>query len=158
MNKPVVLRHPDGSVSYATCCREVVPAPHHLFRAPARRTASTSRRSRLSLFAAAFALATAMFWATMLTAPPVSEAALSPQPAQARCIETGRRLGPWFEAQVHRPASLQAGGPNLNLMLVWYRAAQSQCASGKTERAAENFRAIETMMLALVDRYETAED
>ena len=32
-------------------------------------------RRRVSLFAAAFALATGLFWATMITAPPISEAA-----------------------------------------------------------------------------------
>ena len=35
---------------------------------------ASSSRGRLGMFAAAFALATAAFWATMLTSPPVTEA------------------------------------------------------------------------------------
>ena len=36
--------------------------------------AAASSRGKLSMFAAAFALATAAFWVTMLTSPPVTEA------------------------------------------------------------------------------------
>ena len=35
---------------------------------------ASSSRGRLGMFAAAFGLATAAFWATMLTSPPVTEA------------------------------------------------------------------------------------
>ena len=38
------------------------------------RVMAASSRSKLGMFAVAFALATAVFWATMLTSPPVTEA------------------------------------------------------------------------------------
>ncbi len=44
-------------------------------------------KRNLSLFAAAVVCATAMFWATMLTAPPTSEAALQEGPNMADVID-----------------------------------------------------------------------
>ena len=49
------------------------------------------------VFAAAFALAAAMFWGTMLTVPPTSEAAFSSSEANAPFVEAGRIVDIWLE-------------------------------------------------------------
>ena len=49
------------------------------------------------VFAAAFALAAAMFWGTMLTVPPTSEAAFSSSESNARYMDGGRIADTWFE-------------------------------------------------------------
>ena len=41
---------------------------------------------------------------------------------------------------------------NFNLILGWAHEAQRQCASGSNERALENFRAIEGLMVAMEER------
>jgi hypothetical protein len=50
---------------------------------------SVQRRRRVKLFAAAFALATAAFWSTMLTVPPTTEAG-----APAFSVDTLQRNAP----------------------------------------------------------------
>lgn len=147
MNKPILLRHADGSMSVAYCCREEVSEDLPGSRQPAPPPASARRRGKLKILAIAFALATAMFWATMLTSPPVTEAALSEPSAQADCMEVQRALEPWFKAQVYQRASFPADGyDSFNLMLAWFGAATNQCASGMAKRALENFRSIESMI------------
>jgi hypothetical protein len=160
MNAPVVIHHPDGSVSYSHCCREEMRRPPELPRQPIPRTALAFRSKQgWILFAAAFALATALFWLTMLTAPPTSQAALSRPPSDAPCIEVGRRVGLWFETEVHRKAWARTSGyDNFNLMLTWFLTAQHQCASGKTGTAVESLRALEGMIAALDDHRWPDED
>jgi hypothetical protein len=111
------------------------------------------------MFAAAFALATALFWLTMLTAPPTSQAALSHPASDAPCLEVGRRVGLWFETEIHRRAWVRASRhDSFNLMLAWFRTAQNQCASGKTGAAEESLRALEGMIAALDDHPPPDED
>ena len=154
MNAPLAIRHPDGSVSYSHCCREEMPQPPELTTQPVPRAALTFRSQHgWILFAAAFALATALFWLTMLTAPPTSQAALSHLASDAPCIEAGRRVGLWFETEIHRRAWIRASRhDNFNLMLAWFRTAQNQCASGQTGAAEKSLRALEGMIAAL-DRH-----
>jgi hypothetical protein len=105
---------------------------------------------KIYLFGAAFALATAMFWGTMLTSPPVTEAALSSPAPEPSCVEAGRDVGVWVESEVYRRSWVQAAGSdNFNLILVWAREAQRQCASGSNERAVKNFRAIEGLIATI---------
>jgi hypothetical protein len=160
MHAPVAIRHPDSSVSYSHCCREEIPQPLELTTEPVPRTALTFRSRRgWIISAAAFALATALFWLTMLTAPPTSQAALSHPASDAPCIEVGRRVGLWFETEIHRRAWVRASRhDNFNLMLSWFRTAQDQCASGKTGPAVESLRALEGMIAALDDHPQPDED
>ena len=63
-----------------------------------------------------------MFWGTMLTVPPTSEATLSSPESNARCIEAGRIVGTWFEHEIYRRAWASTNGyDNFNLMLSWYK-------------------------------------
>jgi hypothetical protein len=111
------------------------------------------------MFAAAFALATALFWLTMLTTPPTSQAALSHPGSDAPCLEVGRRVGLWFETEIQRRAWVRSSRhDSFNLMLSWFRTAQDQCASGKTDKAVESLRALEGMIAALDDHPPPDED
>jgi hypothetical protein len=104
---------------------------------------------KVYLLGAAFTLATAMFWGTMLTSPPTTEAALSPSASEARCAAAGQSARVWVDTEAHRRAWVQVDGyDNFNLIQAWVREAQRQCASGAAERAVENFRAIESMIAA----------
>jgi hypothetical protein len=160
MHAPVAIRHPDSSVSYSHCCREEIPQPPVLTTEPVPWTAQAFRSQHgWIMFAAAFALATALFWLTMLTTPPTSQAALSHPASDAPCIEVGRRVGLWFETEIHRRAWVRtSGSDNFNLMLSWFRTAQDQCASGKTDTAVESLRALEGMIAALDDQHRPDED
>ncbi len=105
---------------------------------------------KLHLFGAAFALATALFWGTMLTSPPTTEAALSSPVPEPSCVEAGRDVGVWIESEAYRRSWVRAEGyDNFNLLLAWTREAQRQCASGSNERAMENFRAIEGLIATI---------
>ena len=107
---------------------------------------------KIYVFGAAFALATALFWGTMLTSPPTTEAALSSPTSGLSCVEAGRGVGVWVEGEAYRRSSVQAKGyDNFNLLLSWVREAQRQCASGSNERALENFRAIEGLIATIED-------
>ena len=114
---------------------------------------------KIHLFGAAFALAAALFWGTMLTSPPTTEAALSSSAPEPSCIEAGRAAGVWVDSEAHRRAWVRVEGyDNFNLVLAWVREAQRQCASGATERAVENFRAIEGAIAALEERRRPADE
>ena len=114
---------------------------------------------KLHLFGAAFALATALFWGTMLTSPPTTKAALSSATSQTSCSEAGRVVRVWADTEAHRRGWVQADGyDNFNLILAWVREAQRQCASGSPEQALENFRAVEGMIAALEERRRSADE
>ena len=111
------------------------------------------------VFGAAFALATALFWGTMLTSPPTTEAALSSPASEPSCLEVGRGVSVWVEGEAYRRSWVRAEGyDNFNLLQAWVREAQRQCASGSSERAVENFRAIEGMIAALEERRRPADE
>lgn len=100
------------------------------------------RRRTINMLAAACLLASAAFGATMLAAPPTSQASLA-APQTASCVKAGQGLEPWFKAELLRRA--WAGSPrqdDFNLMLTWFRDAQGQCAAGLTDVAAENLHAL----------------
>ncbi|HEX2135824.1 MAG TPA: hypothetical protein VHG30_07955 [Microvirga sp.] len=114
---------------------------------------------KVHMCGAALALATAMFWGTMLTSPPTTEAALSSSPSAAACTEAGRSSALWVHAQTHGRAWMRAESQdNFNLILAWVGKAQDQCASGATQRSIENFRAIEGMIAALEVRRRATDD
>jgi hypothetical protein len=105
---------------------------------------------KIYVFGAAFALATALFWATMLTSPPTTEAALSSPTSEPSCAAAGRGVGVWVESEAYRRSWVRAAGyDNFNLLLGWAREAQRQCASGSNERAMENFKAIEGLIATI---------
>ena len=114
---------------------------------------------KLNIFAAAFALATALFWATMLTAPPTTQAALADDPSRRPCLKAGQNLAPWFEAEFNRRAYVGVRShDDFNLMLGWFRAARNQCVSGMTDRSLANFQAIELKLARSVDRMPPEDD
>jgi hypothetical protein len=116
-------------------------------------------RKIIYVFGAAFALATALFWGTMLTSPPTSEAALSSPGPEPSCVEAGRDVGVWVESEAYRRSWVRAEGyDNFNLLLAWAREAQRQCASGSNERAVENFRAIEGMIATIEEHRRPLEE
>lgn len=73
------FRGPDGSIDHdfyrrqALAARSAYLAEHLSLHVPA---VGPAAKRRLGLFAAAFAIATAAFWATILTDPPKTEAAV----------------------------------------------------------------------------------
>ena len=116
-------------------------------------------RKIIYVFGAAFALATALFWGTMLTSPPTSEAALSSLGPEPSCIEAGRGVRLWVDTETYRRSRVRAeGADNFNLLLSWAREAQRQCASGSNERAVENFRAIEGMIATIEEHRRPLEE
>ena len=155
MNRTIAHRERDGSVHYSHCYREEPARPPSLERRVRLPPDCRPRPLRgLRFVGAALGVATAMFWATMLTSPPTSEAALTVPETRAICIEAGRSAGVWFEAELNRRAwARTAGYDNFNVMLSWFNAATNQCASGMTEKSVKNFRAIEAMIAALDNRH-----
>ena len=109
-------------------------------------------RRALGAFVTALTVATALFWTTMLTAPPKTQAALSGLPS-APCVQAGSVLAPWFEAELNRRSSVGATRhDDFNLLLTWFQAARRQCASGLTARSIENLKALEAMIARADDR------
>ena len=47
---------------------------------------------------------------------------------------------------------------HFNLLLTWFRNAQSQCASGQTARAVENFQAVEGLIARRVEQRQPADE
>ena len=160
MNRTIARREPDGSVHYTHCFSEEPPRPPCFERPRSLQSLGGRPPLRgLRFLGAALTVATALFWAAMLTSPPTSEARLTPPPKRAACIEAGRTVGAWFEAERHRRAWVQTSGyANFTFMLAWFNAAKNQCASGMIERSVENFRAIESMIAAMDDRHGPGDD
>ncbi len=114
---------------------------------------------KIHVFGAAFTLATALFWGTMLTSPPTTEAALSSRASKPSCVEAGRGVRLWVDSETYRISWVRAeGADNFNVLLAWAREAQRQCASGSNERAVENFKAIESMIAAIEERRRPADE
>ncbi len=114
---------------------------------------------KLNALAAAFVLTTALFWATMLTAPSTTQAASSTDLSEMLCLKAGQNLAPWFEAEFNRRAYGGVSSPDdFNLLLAWFRVAQRQCASGLTDRSLANLKAIELKLVGLVDRIAPEDD
>ena len=108
---------------------------------------------KLNAVVAAFVLATALVWATMLTTAPTTQAALSDDPSRTACLKAGQSLAPWFTAEFNRRAyGGVSGRDDFNLMLAWFRAAQSQCASGLTDRSLANLKALELKLAGSMNR------
>ena len=92
------------------------------------------------------ALGIALLWATSAASLLSSDAARS-SAQDTVCVEAGRKLAPWFQAEADRKAQIGFGSrDDFNLMLTWFKRAQSQCASGLTDQAAQNLQAIERMV------------
>jgi hypothetical protein len=114
---------------------------------------SGSRKRAIGMSAAAFALATAAFWATMLMAPPTSEASLFDFPEDAGCVKAGQSLAPWFEGEQRRAARRGAHRyDNFDEMLTSFQGAQSQCASGETDEAIADFQALANQIAQAEER------
>ena len=100
------------------------------------------QRRRLNMLAAALILASGVFGATMLIAPPTSQAKLGAAQSAA-CLKAERTLAPWFASEFNRRGL--TGTPrqdDFNLMLAGFKDAQGQCASGLTDQALGNFEAL----------------
>ena len=112
-----------------------------------------NRRKRNALLAA-LALAATVFSATTAVSLLRSEAATTPS-QNAACVEAGQRLAPWFRAETERKAQVGLDErDDFNLLLTWFRNAQSQCASGQTARAVENFQAVEGLIARRVEQHQ----
>ena len=110
-----------------------------------------NRRKRNALLAA-LALAVTVFSATAAVSLLRSEAATTPS-QNAACVEAGQRLAPWFRAETERKAQVGLDErDDFNLLWTWFRNAQSQCASGQTARAVENFQAVEGLIAKRVEQ------
>jgi hypothetical protein len=137
MNSLAIVRSPDHSAAYNSFRDEAVRERAERFR---RRTL---RRRTIGMSAVACALATTAFWATMLMAPPTSEASLFGFPEDAGCINAGQSLAPWFEGELRRAARVGAQrSDHFDFILTTFQDAQSQCASGRTDDAVASFQAL----------------
>jgi len=146
------LTHPAPSRSYRSFRDEGVTR-----RAERLRRKEANRRKRNAVLAA-LGLAGTVFSATM-AAPLLSSQAATPPAEQAACVEAGLRLAPWFKAEAEREAQVGLGErDNFNLLLTWFRKAQSQCASGQTARAVENFKAVERMIAERVEQHQPEDE
>ena len=125
----------------------VTPSTYGSFRDEAAcRTAGrlgryASRKRTIGLSAGALGLATAVFWTTMLSLPPATEAALVGFPDRTSCLNAGRSLAPWFEGELHRMG--RAGAPphdDFDPLQAAFGEAQSRCAAGRTDEALADFQ------------------
>ena len=72
---------------------------------------------------------------------------------------SGRDLDDWFRAESERKAQVGLDErDDFNLLLTWFRNAQSQCASGQTARAVENFQAVEALIAKRVEQHQPADE
>jgi len=144
MNTLAVVHRPDRSVAYKSFREVAVREQTNRLR---RRTIV---QRAIGMSAAAFAAATFTFWATMLMAPPTSEASLFGFPEDASCVKAGQSLAPWFEGESHRAArrGVHRHG-NFDEMLTSFQEAQSQCASGQTDDAIADFEALANQIAKL---------
>jgi hypothetical protein len=149
MTVAIARRERDGSIHYSHCYGEDAYGGPSPGPARSRLSRNVGMQRGMRAFGAALALATAMFWGTMLVDPPTSGAGLT-APSSAACVEARRRVGIWFDTELQRRAFAQAHGPaNFEVMLPWFRTAQNQCASGLSDESLQNFRALETMIAVL---------
>src|SRR4051812_22815398 len=106
---------------------------------------------------AALVLAGTVFAAT--TAPALLSSETTSPPQKAACVEVGQRLAPWFKAEAERKAQVGLDErDDFNLLLTWFRNAQSQCASGQTARAVENFQAVEALIAKRIEQHQPADE
>jgi hypothetical protein len=109
-------------------------------------------RRKCNAFVAALALAAAVLSSTAAASLFASDVnkVVSRNPA---CVEAGQRLAPWFKAETDRKVQVGLNErDDFNILVTWFRNAQSQCASGMTARAVENFHAIESMIAERVEQ------
>jgi hypothetical protein len=119
-----------------------------------RKEANRHKRNDLL---AALVLAGTVFSAT--TAPALLSSAATSPSQKAACVEVGQRLAPWFRAEAERKAQVGLDErDDFNLLLTWFRNAQSQCASGQTARAVENFQAVEGLIAKRVEQHQPADE
>jgi len=104
-------------------------------------------------------LAVATVAAVAMAAPQfTSKASISPAEDTA-CVEAGRHLVPWFEAEAERKAQVGLSGhDDFNRLLAWFRAAQLQCASGEVDRALQNIKAVGMLVSKRVGRRQPERD
>ena len=120
------------------------------------RRKEANRRKRND-FLAALVLAGTVFAAT--TAPALLSSKTTSPSQKAACVEVGQRLAPWFRAEAERKAQVGLDErDDFNLLLTWFRNAQSQCASGQTARAVENFQAVEGLIAKRVEQHQPPDE
>jgi len=142
----VTFRHPARSGSYRSFRDEAVSRQAHLLRRK-----DLSRRKR-NAFVAALALAAAVLSSTAVASLFTSDAN-KVDSRNLACVEAGQRLAPWFKAETDRKVQVGLNKrDDFNILVTWFRNAQSQCASGMTARAVENFHAIESMIAERVEQ------
>jgi len=144
----MTFRHPAQSGSYRSFRDEAVSRQARRLR---RKDLSRCKRNA---FVAALALAAAVFSAT--AAASLFTAGANPvDPQNPACVEAGQRLAPWFKAETERKVQVGLNErDDFNILVTWFRNAQSQCASGMTARAVENFHAIESMIAERVEQHQ----
>ncbi|MFE1602062.1 hypothetical protein [Methylobacterium sp. ID0610] len=151
-------RHGDGSIHYTHCCAEAIDAlPAFEPPAPPRNPGGRLRQAA-GAAAAALGLATAAFWVTMLSTPPVSRAALPPD--GDLCLNAGHTVRTVVDAEIARRARIGAapGQAEFNRLLLWTRSAEGACAAGRTREALRDFKALEQMIALRSARFEHDED
>ena len=142
----ITFRHPAQSGSYRSFRDEAVSRQVRRLRRK-----DLSRRKR-NAFVAALALAAAVLSSTAAASLFTSDVnkVVSRNPA---CLEAGQRLAPWFKAETDRKVQVGLNKrDDFNILVTWFRNAQSQCPSGMTARAVENFHAIESMIAERVEQ------
>ncbi|MGY2049542.1 hypothetical protein [Methylobacterium sp. JK268] len=141
-------RHCDGSIHYTHCCAEVADAPAVVARVLPGPQAGSRLHATAGAALAALGLATLAFWMTMLSAPPVSRAAL---PARADlCGTAGHGVRVAMAAEVARRARVGSapGQAAFNQLLLWTQAAETACAAGRTAEAQRAFASLERLLAA----------
>jgi len=116
------------------------------------------RKRKLNMLAAALLLALAGFGATMLTMPPTSQASLMTA-HDSSCVKAGQSLEPWFKTELtRRGLTGTAQRDDFNLMLVWFRNAKAQCATGLTQAASENLQVLADRIVTREELRQRADD
>jgi hypothetical protein len=150
--KTVTFPNPAPSGSYCSFRDEAVSRQADRLR---RKELSRGKRNA---FVAALTLAAAVFSISTAASLHSSEAKQI-TPLNVACIEAGQRLAPWFKAETERKAQVGLDArDDFNLLLTWFRNAQSQCASGQTTRAVENFKAVESMIAERAEQREPEDE
>jgi hypothetical protein len=150
-----VVRTPGGSIDFDHY-RERAARERSAFmreRMPALTAMSPLARRRLGTLAAAFALASAAFWATMLVDPPTTSAAITGSTADPACLQAEAALRPRLMRELvgRRWAGIEPL-PGTERVHHAFSVARAQCEAGRTPVSLANFEAVAGMLERLEAR------
>jgi hypothetical protein len=147
-----VVRTPGGSIDFDHY-RERAARERSDFMGARMPALSPLARRRLGTLTAAFALASAAFWATMLVDPPTTSAAIAESTADPACRQAEAALHPRLTRELVQRKWAGIGPlPGTERVHHAFSVARAQCEAGRTHVSLANFEAVAGMLARLEAR------